>query len=110
MRRLLAAARDAVAAYIDRLDAKIDALVAADAALGEEYRANLRARIFEETPAWNDANDRVCDAEAAIPFWARWYAQHKSFRVNENLHLSIWTIEDALDEEEADCRGASHDR
>jgi hypothetical protein len=56
-------------------------LVDADQALAELGRREHAAGVERETPAYLEANNRVHTARRAIPWWARWWADHRSLRL-----------------------------
>ncbi|HEY9251590.1 MAG TPA: hypothetical protein VIP06_02945 [Nocardioides sp.] len=78
------------------LKARVDEFVAADLDLALVGMRSLLAGIREETPEYNDANDRVCDAETALPFWLRRFAERRSWRDHGALWEACWVLEDVL--------------
>ncbi|WP_433169923.1 hypothetical protein [Kribbella sp. CA-247076] len=86
IRRYLALARTAVAEF-----------VAADRALAENAIRELDAGIRHETPEFWAANDRVCDAELALPWWSRMWANSAAWRDHGELWKVTWELTDSAD-------------
>lgn len=97
LRELRRTIEDRLGDHVVHLAAAVDEYVAADTAVAQQYIADLRAGVEDDTPANDAVNDRACDAEEALPFWLRAYADRRSEAVNGDLWETAWDIEDALE-------------
>lgn len=78
------------------LKARVDEFVDADLELALVGMRDLLDGVREETPEYNAANDRVCDAEAALPFWLHRLAERKSWQDHGVLWEACWVLEDVV--------------
>jgi hypothetical protein len=83
MKKLLAEAR-----------VRIDEFVEADLAMAVVNLRDLLAGVEDETPEYNETNDRMCDIAEALPLWLHSWAERASWRDHGALWEAGWILED----------------
>jgi len=95
---------------IRRLRTAVTEYLAADRALAEVSIRDIEAGVFDETPEYDAANDRVLDAERAMPWTVYFFADWLSYRRNRDVFERLWEAEEQAEWDAVDAAAEREER